>query len=212
MDVGRLHQDGPCIDLVDLNLFIPSTSDPTMTDFAHLLPPSWKPQITAWLSEDTPSFDYGGYVVGEVQRTAYLLGKGDSEAVLAGVPFFTEVFNQLGCECVPLSHILCDRVYTVGRVEWHMKEGGTFQPVKHVATVRGKARHLLLGERVALNMLARCSGIATKCDSTTIYGLGHGFTRGCADRKESMTSPGGTDTKVWLLEQGRRRQASTWDP
>jgi len=71
-----------------------------MTDFAHLLPPSWKPQITAWLAEDTPSFDYGGYVVGEVQRTAYLLGKGNSEAVLAGAPFFTEVFNQLGCKYV----------------------------------------------------------------------------------------------------------------
>lgn len=69
-----------------------------MTDFAHLLPPSWKPQITAWLTEDTPSFDYGGYVVGEAHRTAHLLGKGDSEAVLAGVPFFTEVFDQLGCE------------------------------------------------------------------------------------------------------------------
>ena len=44
-----------------------------------------------------------------------------------------------------------------------MQEGATFEPVKHVATVRGKARHLLLGERVALNMLARCSGIATQC-------------------------------------------------
>ena len=71
-----------------------------MTDFAHLLPPSWKPQITAWLAEDTPSFDYGGYVVGEVEKSAHLLGKGSSEAVLAGVPFFTEVFDQLGCECV----------------------------------------------------------------------------------------------------------------
>lgn len=48
------------------------------------------------------------------------------------------------------------------RVEWHMEEGSTFEPIKHVATVRGKARHILLGERVALNMLARCSGIATK--------------------------------------------------
>lgn len=44
-----------------------------------------------------------------------------------------------------------------------MKEGEAFQPIKHVATVKGKARHLLLGERVALNLLARCSGIATKC-------------------------------------------------
>ncbi|KAJ8086828.1 nicotinate-nucleotide diphosphorylase (carboxylating) [Marasmius tenuissimus] len=125
--------------------------------FAHLLPPSWKTQVTAWLAEDTPSFDYGGYVVGEVEREAHLLGKGKTAAVLAGVPFFNEVFEQLGCQ-----------------VEWHIGEGETFEPVKHVATVRGKARHLLLGERVALNMLARCSGIATKSkrikDLATSYG------------------------------------------
>uniref|UniRef100_A0A0W0EZB9 Nicotinate-nucleotide pyrophosphorylase [carboxylating] n=1 Tax=Moniliophthora roreri TaxID=221103 RepID=A0A0W0EZB9_MONRR len=127
-------------------------------EYAHLLPPSWKTQVTAWLAEDTPSFDYGGYVVGEVQREAHLLGKGKSPAVLAGVPFFTEVFEQLGCE-----------------VEWHMKEGETFEPVKHVATVRGKARHLLLGERVALNMLARCSGIATKSKRIKDLATGYGY-------------------------------------
>lgn len=66
----------------------------------HLLPPSWKPQVTAWLAEDTPSFDYGGYVVGEAEREAFLFGKGKTIAVLAGVPFFTEVFTQLGCSYV----------------------------------------------------------------------------------------------------------------
>ncbi|KAG9218879.1 hypothetical protein CCMSSC00406_0001007 [Pleurotus cornucopiae] len=106
--------------------------------FEHLLPPSWKTQVNAWLAEDTPSFDYGGYVVGEAHREAFLFGKGKTPAVLAGSPFFTEVFAQLGCE-----------------VKWHVQEGETFEPVKHVATVSGKARHLLLGERVALNMLAR---------------------------------------------------------
>jgi nicotinate-nucleotide pyrophosphorylase (carboxylating) len=49
------------------------------------------------------------------------------------------------------------------RVEWHVEEGDEFEPIKHIATVRGKARYLLLGERVALNILARCSGIATAC-------------------------------------------------
>lgn len=44
-----------------------------------------------------------------------------------------------------------------------MKEGEEFQPIKLVATVKGKARYLLLGERIGLNLLARCSGIATKC-------------------------------------------------
>jgi len=116
-----------------------------MQDFAHLLPPSWTSHVSAWLAEDTPSFDYAGYVVGEAEREAFLLGKGKQAAVLAGVPFFTEIFHQLGCH-----------------VEWHMHEGETFEPVKHVATVRGKARHLLLGERAALNLLARCSGIATQ--------------------------------------------------
>jgi len=144
------------------------TSQPS---FAHLLPPSWKTQVTAWLDEDTPSFDYGGYVVGEVEREAYLLGKGKDTAVLAGVPFFDAVFEQLGCQ-----------------VEWHMKEGETFEPVKHVATVKGKARHLLLGERVALNMLARCSGIATKSRRVLDLARGYGYTGIIAGTRK--TTPG----------------------
>lgn len=46
-----------------------------------------------------------------------------------------------------------------------MKEGDTITPIKHCATVRGPVRKILLGERVALNTLARCSGIATKSAS-----------------------------------------------
>ncbi|KAH9938357.1 Quinolinate phosphoribosyl transferase [Fomitopsis serialis] len=126
--------------------------------YEHLLPPSWKPQVTAWLAEDTPSFDYGGYVVGEDHREAFLFGKGKQTAVLAGAPFFTEVFAQVDCQ-----------------VEWHMQEGETFEPIKHVATVRGKARHILLGERVALNMLARCSGIATKSKRVLDLARGYGY-------------------------------------
>jgi nicotinate-nucleotide pyrophosphorylase (carboxylating) len=53
-------------------------------------------------------------------------------------------------------------------VDWKLQEGEWVRPTQavpavEVARVRGKARHLLLGERVALNTLARCSGIATKC-------------------------------------------------
>lgn len=111
----------------------------------YLLPPSWKSQVGTWLIEDTPSFDYGGYVVGDAYREAFLLGKGDDAAVLAGTPFVTEIFDQLDCD-----------------VEWKVKDGEVFHPVAHIATVKGKAHHLLLGERVALNLLARCSGIATR--------------------------------------------------
>lgn len=59
--------------------------------------------MVAWLGEDTPSFDYGGFVVGEAQREAFLLGKGSKRAVLAGMPFVDEIFRHLDCMyvCMP---------------------------------------------------------------------------------------------------------------
>lgn len=120
-----------------------TTSSPV---FAHLLPPSWATQVTAWLAEDTPSFDWGGFVVGESPRDAHLFAK--ASGILAGVPFFDEVFHQLQCS-----------------VKWNYNEGDWIDTLKSgkviVATVYGPVRKLLLGERVALNTLARCSGIAT---------------------------------------------------
>ena len=114
---------------------------------ADLLPIHWKSQVTAWFAEDTPSFDYGGFVVGDSERSATLFGK--SAGILAGVPFFDEVFAQAGCT-----------------VEWDLKEGSLVNPGPAgriaVAIVTGPVRKLLLGERVALNMLSRCSGVATK--------------------------------------------------
>ncbi|KAI0273945.1 Quinolinate phosphoribosyl transferase [Russula aff. rugulosa BPL654] len=126
--------------------------------YSHLLPPSWKSQVVAWLNEDTPSFDYGGFVVGEAQREAFLLGKGSKRAVLAGTPFVNEIFRHLDCI-----------------VEWHVEEGDEFEPIKRIATVRGKARYLLLGERVALNILARCSGIATASKRIKDLAQSYGF-------------------------------------
>ena len=62
---------------------------------AHLLPQAYKRMVSAWLEEDCPSFDYGGFVVGESMAEAKLLGK--SPGMVAGVPFFDEVFRQLDC-------------------------------------------------------------------------------------------------------------------
>lgn len=42
---------------------------------AHLLPITYKRLVSEWLEEDTPSFDYGGFVVGEEMAEARLLGK-----------------------------------------------------------------------------------------------------------------------------------------
>ncbi|KAJ1994462.1 nicotinate-nucleotide diphosphorylase (carboxylating) [Dimargaris cristalligena] len=133
-----------------------STNQSTSPSFEHLLPPHWSTLVTEWLKEDTPSFDYGGFVVGEKEETAVLLGK--SPGVVAGKPFFDQVFSQLGC-----------------RVEWIVPEGESFEPITKVAYVYGPARQLLMGERVALNMLARCSGIATRARRLRSIKEAHGF-------------------------------------
>ncbi|XP_039390220.1 nicotinate-nucleotide pyrophosphorylase [carboxylating] isoform X1 [Mauremys reevesii] len=112
-------------------------------DLSHLLPPPRLRQLVRdWLQEDAPAFDPAGCAVGEGLERAALLCK--SPGVLAGCPFFDAVFTELGCT-----------------VEWFQPEGAWLEPVARVAEVRGKARHLLLGERTALNCLGRCSGVAT---------------------------------------------------
>jgi len=143
----------------------------------HLLPASWKAMITAWLAEDTPSFDYGGFVVGDVPRTATLWGK--SAGILAGVPFFNEVFLQCGCS-----------------VEWHAREGSVVESARAIghggktrlATVTGPARGILLGERVALNILARCSGVASMSRAMLLNLRSAGFRGRLAGTRK--TTPG----------------------
>lgn len=57
----------------------PSTVNPELeldtAILGHLLPPSWKADIPRWFAEDTPSFDWAGYVVGEEEQEAILWGK-----------------------------------------------------------------------------------------------------------------------------------------
>ncbi|ORZ39706.1 nicotinate-nucleotide pyrophosphorylase [Catenaria anguillulae PL171] len=144
-------------------------------NLAHLLPPSWRQSITAWLQEDIPSFDYGGYVVGAKQDEATLWCK--SSGVLAGCPFVDEIFAQLNC-----------------KVHWLVTEGThvdvSAAPNKRVAvaTVTGTARDLLMGERTALNLMARCAGIATRARKLADLKAKHGFKGVIAGTRK--TTPG----------------------
>lgn len=113
-----------------------------------LHPVSLRQHVQQWLAEDTPSFDYGGFVVGDREETAVLLCK--SRGILAGVPFFDAIFHELGC-----------------KVEWVCSEGVQVEPATTVAKVTGKVNKILLGERVALNCITRASGIATKAKDLT---------------------------------------------
>ncbi|PVV03952.1 hypothetical protein BB560_001556 [Smittium megazygosporum] len=145
----------------------------------NLLPSTLSTVITEWLKEDLPSFDYGGYVVGNTQKVAILFAK--ANGVLAGVPFVNEIFHQLGCT-----------------VKWNYSEGDflsveTDTAAKNksrieVAQVTGPANKLLLGERVALNLLARCSGIATRARKLKNMGDEAGFKGVIAGTRK--TTPG----------------------
>jgi len=117
------------------------------TKYHHLLQLEWdRSKVLTRLKEDIPSFDYAGFVVGDKIEEATLYCK--AEGVLAGCPFFDEIFRSLDCEVV-----------------WNVKEGtelsGSNSSRIVVAKVRGQSRKILVGERTALNILARASGIAT---------------------------------------------------
>ncbi|KAI8068509.1 Quinolinate phosphoribosyl transferase [Gongronella butleri] len=127
-------------------------------DCSHLLATNYKRLVAEYLEEDVPSFDYGGFVVTDEPQQATLYCK--AEGVLAGVPFFNEVFEQLGC-----------------KVEWIHKEGDYLNPTdkEACAKVTGPARKILLGERTALNILCRCSGIALRCHKVHEIQQANGF-------------------------------------
>ncbi|ODV90936.1 hypothetical protein CANCADRAFT_2654 [Tortispora caseinolytica NRRL Y-17796] len=121
-------------------------------NFATLLPVSgeWKQDIKNWLSEDVPSFDIGGFVVGEDIRTGSLYCK--QAGTIAGIPFAQQVYDECNLQ-----------------VEWTYTEGFTVtgELLKSsggkivVAKVSGRVCDILLAERTSLNILARASGIAT---------------------------------------------------
>ncbi len=63
-----------------------------------------------------------------------------------------------GCDAFQVTYELVDPAV---RVEPHMPDGALVEPGEAVLSVKGPARALLTGERVALNFLGRLSGVAT---------------------------------------------------
>ncbi|KAG7660480.1 BNA6 [[Candida] subhashii] len=147
--------------------------------YANLLPVSgkWKQEITNYLSEDVPSFDFGGFVVGDKPETGSLYLK--QTGLICGTPFAAEVFKQCNLE-----------------VEWYYNEGDYITEDQLaesggkivVATVKGAASNILLAERTALNLLARASGIATQSYKTKKLADESGYTGLIAGTRK--TTPG----------------------
>lgn len=64
---------------------------------AHSIPPHTLTRLAReWLEEDAPNFDPAGVCVASLEVEARLLCK-TPHSVLAGSPFFTAVFTEVGC-------------------------------------------------------------------------------------------------------------------
>ncbi|XP_006181577.1 nicotinate-nucleotide pyrophosphorylase [carboxylating] [Camelus ferus] len=137
---------------------------------ALLLPPATLATLAdSWLREDCPALNHVALVTGAAPAQAVLWAK--SPGMLAGRPFFDAIFAQVNCQ-----------------VSWFLPEGSKLVPVAKVAEVRGPAHCLLLGERVALNTLARCSGIASAAAAAVETARGTGWTGHVAGTRK--TTPG----------------------
>jgi nicotinate-nucleotide pyrophosphorylase (carboxylating) len=99
--------------------------------------------IGAWLAEDVGSGDLTSLSVVDEDATCEALVLLKAPGVVCGLEAAAEVFERLGA-----------------RLEPRVAEGAVLEPTK-VARVDGPARAVLTGERTALNLLGRLSGIAT---------------------------------------------------
>jgi nicotinate-nucleotide pyrophosphorylase (carboxylating) len=96
------------------------------------------------LAEDLGSGDVTAALLPDVADIAYLLCK--EEAVVAGGPWFDACHRALDAEVA---------------IEWRVQEGDRVPAGTVLATLSGRARALVSGERASLNFMQTLSGTAT---------------------------------------------------
>ncbi len=102
--------------------------------------------LSSALKEDIGTGDLTTGLIVPSGHTSEAVILGREDFVLAGLPFAGEVFELL------------DRGLSF---QAHLNDGEEVKAGQRIATLRGPTRAILTGERVALNILQRLSGIAT---------------------------------------------------
>ena len=103
--------------------------------------------VAGALAEDAPWGDVTSATLIPADATATAELAAREPGVLSGGPVLAEVFRQVDPGV---------------RVELKTDDGAAFEAGEVLAVLTGNARSILLGERVALNLLQRLSGIATQ--------------------------------------------------
>ena len=102
-------------------------------------------QVSQALAEDIGSGDLTAALIPQDNRSsAHLVCR--EPAVLCGCDWFNEVFRQL------------DDSITI---QWYANDGDSIRNEQRICTVSGNARHILTGERSAINFLQTLSGTAS---------------------------------------------------
>jgi len=122
------------------------TRDQTDAHVVFMLDAVSKRLIALALEEDLGPGDVTSQLIPvELEGRAEIRARED--LVLAGTRAFEEVFWQLDAEV---------------NVEFSLGDGARVDAFGRCGTIRGSARSILMGERTALNLLQRLSGIATR--------------------------------------------------
>ncbi len=141
--------------------------------------------IRAWLHEDIGPGDSTTEATVDPQLSGIGRVRAKSQLVLSGLDLLAPVFAALG----------------ESRVTLHHTDGQTVASGTVVAEVRGPFAALLSGERLALNLLMRLSGVAT-FTARAVAALGDSKTRVLDTRK---TTPG----LRWLEKRAVRHGGGT---
>ncbi len=104
-------------------------------------------QLEAWLAEDIGSGDITTMAIVGPEQTAHAIIHAKDTGVLAGVDVARRVFQLLD----PDIHF-----------EARLTDGAKLDKTSVIAEIDGRARTLLSGERLALNLLQHMSGVATR--------------------------------------------------
>ena len=103
-------------------------------------------QVTLALAEDIGDGDVTAKLIPDDKLAdARIISR--EPAILCGADWVSEVFNQLD---------------TAIQIDWHCQDGDKIQADQELCRLHGSARHLLSGERSALNFLQTLSATATQ--------------------------------------------------
>lgn len=106
-------------------------------------------QVAQALTEDIGSGDLTAALIPKHNTTtARLICR--EPAILCGQDWFNETFQQLN-----------QQTPQAIQIDWHCHDGESIAEDQCVCTLKGNARHILTGERTAMNFLQTLSGTAT---------------------------------------------------